>query len=182
MKAKATKQGYDFAAVLKSILVEKGMMQTELALKTKMQRSEISEILTGKRLPEMKVLDRICSALETSLNFVILRAYKVPQEHLGEKMRLLALVEPLIYEVEALAGKTGEDELIVARKLLSAIIMNKATYASWCAKFGKRKYRDIVLGDKVKTLRVSYNVGFPSDRSRNEFWDAHRALADYLKV
>lgn len=57
----------DFGVRLKSLRVERGVSQSDLALRCKMDRSYISGVECGKRNPTLKVLQRMAFNLDVNL-------------------------------------------------------------------------------------------------------------------
>ena len=89
---------------LKELRIERRMKQYELAEKAQIAIGYLSQIESGKKIPGLDVVDRICYALNIPIEYVIMKA-GLEKEVEADKRRLFRELEPFFRNFNEIVSK-----------------------------------------------------------------------------
>ncbi|MBL0744841.1 helix-turn-helix domain-containing protein [Chryseolinea lacunae] len=82
-----------------SVRLERGFKQIDLAERSQISKSYLSEIENDTKRPDMEILERICVALNVPIQILVLKATMEEDITDPDKMRLVREIKPLLNEL-----------------------------------------------------------------------------------
>lgn len=94
--------------ILKDLRIERRMKQCDLANRAEIAVGYLSQIESGKKIPGLDVLGRICYALNAPIEYVIMKA-GLEKDVEESKRRLFRELEPYFKRFDELYKSSTED-------------------------------------------------------------------------
>lgn len=101
---------YRYGNALNSIRLELNLNQTEFAIKCGLSKSFMSEILNGKKIPDLGTIEKICSRLHINVDAFMFKAFNEENIEDDNKRKFISDLKPLLANLALSLYETEPDD------------------------------------------------------------------------